>query len=68
MLIEEAERCPDEGRDRAPRRIGELLPEVLARYGIESDQDERRADSAAVVFVPMSGDFATGILEFALAR
>jgi hypothetical protein len=52
---------------RGPRRIGEVLPAVLAQYGIEIDHEERRSDSAMVVFVPVIGDFVMGIPELTSA-
>jgi hypothetical protein len=51
-----------------PRRIGELMPAVLAHYGIEMDPDQAEPDSAIVVFLPTIGDFAIGASELLAAR
>ena len=39
-----------------PRRIGELMPAVLARYRTEMDPDRAESDSATVLIIaPMIG-------------
>ncbi len=68
MFYEETKPLRDEDRLNGPRRIGELMPAVLARYGIENDRDQRRSGSPTVVFVPMTADFAIGVSELMAAQ
>jgi hypothetical protein len=50
----------DNGRLQGePRRIGEFMPAILARYGIEPSEAE--SDSPTIVFVPTIVDFAIGV-------
>ena len=68
MLYEETNPLRDEDRLDGPRRIGELMPAVLARHGIEIDRDQRRSASPTVVFVPMTADFAIGASDLMAAQ
>jgi hypothetical protein len=68
MFYDEIEPLRDEDRLDGPRRIGELMPAVLARHGIEIDRNQRRSGSPIVVFVPTTADFAIGVSELMAAQ
>jgi hypothetical protein len=68
MLNDKTKSFPEDERDHGPKRIGEVMPAVLARYGIEFDRERRQSESTRVVFVPITGDFALGGLEPLAAR
>jgi hypothetical protein len=60
MSNEDIRTFREKDRDPGLRRIGELMPAVLARYGIETDREQRQSESVTIAFVPMAVDFAIG--------
>jgi hypothetical protein len=58
-------RCADEASSsNGPRRIGELMPGVLARYGIRLERAGKVTPATTVVLVQPISDVATGMSEF----
>jgi hypothetical protein len=57
-------RCADEASSsNGPRRIGELMPGVLARYGIRHEHASKAGRATALVLVQPVSDVATGMSE-----
>jgi hypothetical protein len=58
-------RCADESSSSdGPRRIGELMPAVLAQYGIRPEHAGKAGRATTVVLVQPVSDIVTGISEF----
>jgi hypothetical protein len=52
------------GSSDGPRRIGELMPAVLARHGIRPERTGKVAGPTSVVVVQPASDVAAGMSEF----
>jgi hypothetical protein len=58
-------RCADEASSsNGPRRIGELMPGVLARYGIRLERAGKVTPATSVVVVAPASKVSAGMSEF----